>query len=88
MNERRPKYENEPDAPKIIVTDRRHWARDDEDDGEVTERKPTVVQQLEDQLAAQKAAVAEIKAQHKSALEEFENARATSCSASVIGHMI
>ncbi|MEM6532873.1 MAG: nucleotide exchange factor GrpE [Myxococcota bacterium] len=75
MDERRPKYENE--EPRIIVTDRRHWARDDDDDGESdAPRKPTVVQKLEDELEAQKRAVAEIKAQHKSALEEFENARA------------
>ncbi len=65
------------EKPRIIVNDRRHWAREDEgDDEDGQPRKPTYVAELESKLEAQEKLVAEIRAQAKSAKSEFENARA------------
>ncbi|MEM6274033.1 MAG: nucleotide exchange factor GrpE [Myxococcota bacterium] len=64
------------EAPRIIVNDRRHWARDDEDDGDEAPRKPTYVAKLEAELEEKTRVVAEIRTQHKAARDEFENAKA------------
>ncbi|MEL6340204.1 MAG: nucleotide exchange factor GrpE [Myxococcota bacterium] len=64
------------EGPRIIVNDRRHWARDEEDDGDETPRKPTYVAKLEAELEEKTRLVAEIRTQHKAARDEFENAKA------------
>jgi molecular chaperone GrpE len=65
----------------FTVVDRRS-ALDEADGGqdepEVGERKPTYVEQLEESLEEEKRTVAEIKAQYRAALDEFENAKARS----------
>jgi molecular chaperone GrpE len=65
----------------FTVVDRRiSFDGDDngEDVQEAVETKPTYVEELESRLESQQARVAEIKAQYKAALEEFENAKARS----------
>lgn len=66
------------EKPRIVVNDRRHWARQDDGEEEQDTRpnKPTYVAELESKLEAQEKLVAEIRAQAKSAKSEFENARA------------
>jgi|SRR5437867_1483463 len=69
-----------PDEP-LRVVDRRWWARSEGDGGTTTaeperERKPSYVEELEQQLAERGAQLQSIAAEHRGALEEFEQARA------------
>ena len=69
-----------PDEP-LRVVDRRWWARSEGDGGTTTaeperERKPSYVEELEQQLAERGAQLQSIAAEHRRALEEFEQARA------------
>ncbi|MEO0811399.1 MAG: nucleotide exchange factor GrpE [Myxococcota bacterium] len=69
-------HELEEERPRIIVNDRRHWAKDDEDSEEdEAPRKPTYVAELEEKLAAQEQLVVDIRQQAKEARDEFEQAR-------------
>jgi molecular chaperone GrpE len=63
--------------PKVRVVDRRWWARAAEDgptDDPIT-RKPTYVEQLEQQLADRAAQLQVYQTEHRRALEEFEQVK-------------
>ena len=64
-----------PDEP-IRVVDRRWWARTEEHPDAATDdridRKPTVVEDLEQQVAAKSAQLQSVLADHRRALDEFE----------------
>lgn len=65
-------------TPTIHVVDRRHWAQDSSADAtdETPRSKPTYVAELEQRLADREAEVQTIRAQHRAATTEFENAKA------------
>ena len=67
-----------PKGKKITVVDRRFWAqqRDEDDSAEKRPRKPSYVRELEDKIAHQSEQISGIRAQHREALAEFENAKA------------
>lgn len=66
------------DDPPIKVVDRRWWARG-ENGGEAAAeeaiRKPTIVEDLEQQLADARARVQELMTGHRQALDEFEQVK-------------
>ena len=68
-----------PDEP-LRVVDRRGWARQEGDAGATAteperDRKPSYVEDLEQQLADRAAQLQSIAAEHRRALEEFEQAK-------------
>jgi molecular chaperone GrpE len=68
-----------PDEP-LRVVDRRWWARQEGDAGATAteperDRKPSYVEELEQQLADRAAQLQSIAAEHRRALEEFEQAK-------------
>ena len=66
------------DDPPIKVVDRRWWARGEhegEAPAEEATRKPTVVEDLELQLADARARVQELMTGHRQALDEFEQVK-------------
>ena len=68
-----------PDEP-LRVVDRRWWARTQTEDGPTApgperDRKPSYVEELERQLADRSAHLQAIAAEHRQALEEFEQAK-------------
>jgi molecular chaperone GrpE len=66
------------DGPHVRVVDRRWWARTDTDESnQDTElRKPSYVEQLEQQLAEKTAQLQTLLTDHRRALEEFEQVKA------------
>ena len=63
---------------QVRVVDRRWWARKDADSEELDDRgarKPSYVEDLERQLAEQGAQLQSFTADHRRALDEFEQAR-------------
>jgi len=63
----------------VKVVDRRWWARADEGEGAATEdtsRKPSYVEQLEQQVAEKDRLVQEYLSKYRQASQEFEDARA------------
>ena len=69
--------EKERAEPHIRVVDRRWWARKDGDQhtADTGSRKPSYVEDLERQLAEQRAQLQSFSAEHRQALDEFEQAR-------------
>ena len=69
--------QKEPAEPRLRVVDRRWWARKDgdadADDGRA--RKPTYVEDLERQIAAQGGQLQAFAADHRRALDEFEQTK-------------
>ena|SRR5437660_1129019 len=70
---------NSPDEP-LRVVDRRWWARTPTEDASTDaeperDRKPTYVEDLERQLADKSAHLQTIAAEHRRALDEFEQAK-------------
>ena len=69
----------EPKEPQMRVVDRRWWARsepnDDEGAEETRERKPTVVEELEQRVAEAQEQVQAVLAEHRRAAEEFEQVK-------------
>lgn len=61
--------------PGFTVTDRRWWARADDDGEPAGDRPPTYVAKLEAELAQRDAQLAEIRRQHRAAVEELERAK-------------
>ena len=71
--------QKEPDEPQVRVVDRRWWAKKDGEtdaSGDGRSRKPTYVEDLERQLADQGAQLQAFSADHRRALDEFEQAKA------------
>ena len=68
----------EPVEPHVRVVDRRWWARKDgeAEAGDGRSRKPTYIEDLERQLADQGAQLQTFAADHRRALDEFEQAKA------------
>ena len=66
-----PKSDSE---PSVRVVDRRWWARGETTDaGEgAAARKPTYVEELEQQIADRGAEIQRLLGEHRRALEEFE----------------
>jgi len=64
--------------PSVRVVDRRWWARTDSDaaPGEAASTKPTYVEELERRVADHAAQLQSYAADHRRAVEEFEQARA------------
>lgn len=61
------------------VTDRRWWAKEQSDTGEVVEEpklKPSYVEELEQKIAAKDQEIQRLIAQYRSASSEFDDARA------------
>ncbi|MGE3958354.1 MAG: nucleotide exchange factor GrpE [Vicinamibacterales bacterium] len=74
---------SDPKEPQLRVIDRRWWARQDADTpstpeptDEPRERKPTVVEDLESQLARAQEQLAAVLGEHRRASEEFEQVKA------------
>ena len=71
--------QKEPAEPRLRVVDRRWWARKDGDadagDGDGRVRKPTYVEDLERRLADQGAQLQAFAADHRRALDEFEQTK-------------
>jgi molecular chaperone GrpE len=73
---------NDKKEPELRVVDRRWWARQestpDEDAPQPSEPgiKPTLVEELERQLAERAAEIQSLAVEHRRALEEFDQARA------------
>jgi molecular chaperone GrpE len=65
--------------PEVRVVDRRWWARAEDSDAaagdETAARKPTYVEDLERQLADRTAQLQQYAADHKRALDEFEQVK-------------
>jgi molecular chaperone GrpE len=62
----------------LKVTDRRWWARGEENPGQAGEEprlKPTYIEELEERLAAKDAELQQILAKYRSAADEFDQAR-------------
>ena len=68
------------EEPQVRVVDRRWWARPDAEDrefaGDDRIRKPSVVEELEQQLAEKNAQVQAYLTDHRRMLEEFEQVKA------------
>ena len=64
------------ERPRIHVVDRRFWVREDEDEDEGGPGKPTYVEELEGRIHELEATLETIRAQHRRAKSEFEEARA------------
>ena len=66
------------DGPQLRVVDRRWWARGETDEpgGDPGGRKPTFVEELEQQLADKTAQLQTFLTDHRRALEEFEQVKA------------
>ena len=66
------------DGPQLRVVDRRWWARGETDEpgGDPGGRKPTVIEELEQQLADKTAQLQTFLTDHRRALEEFEQVKA------------
>lgn len=75
-----PPPQDEADAPRMKVTDRRWWARGEGADGAASAdepaSKPTYVTQLEQQLADKDRQLQMYAAKYRESSEEFEAARA------------
>jgi molecular chaperone GrpE len=70
--------EKDPAEPHVRVIDRRWWAKKDgetDGGGDGRSRKPTYIEDLERQLADQGAQLQAFAADHRRALDEFEQAR-------------
>src|SRR5262245_28084335 len=69
-----PKTDSE---PSVRVVDRRWWARGEatEADESAAARKPTYVEELEQQIADKAAEVQRLLVEHRRALEEFEQVK-------------
>jgi molecular chaperone GrpE len=69
----------DPKEPQMRVIDRRWWARAESNDDEVAEetreRKPTVVEELEQRLAEAHEQVQAVLTEHRRAADEFEQVR-------------
>jgi molecular chaperone GrpE len=69
----------DPKEPQMRVVDRRWWARSDSNDDEgaeeARERKPTVVEDLEQRLAEAHEQVQAVLAEHRRTAEEFEQVK-------------
>ena len=69
----------DPKEPQMRVVDRRWWARsesnDDESVEETRERKPTVVEDLEQRLAEAHEQVQAVLAEHRRTADEFEQVK-------------
>jgi len=63
--------------PTIRVVDRRWWARGDAADADpaASARKPTYVEELEQQLAEKSADLQNVLAEHRRVLDEFEQVK-------------
>jgi molecular chaperone GrpE len=66
------------EGPQVRVVDRRWWARGDTDEsgGDSRVRKPSVIEELERQLADKAAQLQSILIDHRRALDEFEQVKA------------
>jgi molecular chaperone GrpE len=70
--------EKDPPEPHVRVIDRRWWAKKDgetDGGGDDRSRKPTYIEDLERQLADQGAQLQAFAADHRRALDEFEQAK-------------
>jgi molecular chaperone GrpE len=69
-----PKSDSE---PSVRVVDRRWWARGETTDGDpaAPARKPTYVEELEQQAADRAAELQRVMAEHRRALDEFEQVK-------------
>src|SRR5678815_3040787 len=69
----------DPKEPQMRVIDRRWWARAESNDDEVAEetreRKPTVVEELEQRLAEAHEQVQAVLNEHRRAADEFEQVK-------------
>ena len=69
----------DPKEPQMRVVDRRWWARaesaEDEATEETRERKPTVVEELEQRLAEAHEQVQSVLTEHRRAADEFEQVK-------------
>ena len=67
-----------PKEPELKVVDRRWWARGKSDDSseETSERKPTVVDDLERQVAELQEQLVAVRGEYRHAAAEFDQARA------------
>jgi molecular chaperone GrpE len=68
--------ENTNEKPRIHVVDRRHWASEEDEDGEGRSEKPTYVAELEGKLAAAEDQVRTIRQQYRDAKADLEAERA------------
>ena len=71
---------SEKDESTVRVVDRRWWARENGGEsgtpaGEAGVRKPTVVEDLEQQLAQAQARIQEVLNEHRRSLDEFEQVK-------------
>src|SRR5262245_18551994 len=66
------------EGPQVRVVDRRWWARGDTDEpGDETDvRKPSYVEELEQQLADRSTQLQTVMAERRRALDEFEQIKA------------
>ena len=66
------------EGPHVRVVDRRWWARTDTDESseDATLRKPSYVEELEQQLAEKTAQLQTVLTDHRRALDEFEQVKA------------
>jgi molecular chaperone GrpE len=69
--------EHDHDSPKVRVVDRRWWARGEDADAEPDDRgrKPTVVEDLERQVADAQQRLQDFIVEHKRSIDEFEQAK-------------
>jgi molecular chaperone GrpE len=67
----------EPKEPELRVVDRRWWARGNSDDAaeETRDRKPTVVEELEQRLTDAQEQVQAVLIEHRRATDEFEQVK-------------
>ena len=67
-----------PKEPEVKIVDRRWWARGKSDDSseETSERKPTVVEDLERQVAELQEQLVAVRGEYRHAAAEFDQARA------------
>jgi molecular chaperone GrpE len=73
-----PPTTEETKEPHVRVVDRRWWARGETGDAstEPAARKPTVIEDLEQRLAATTAQLQNVLTEHRRSLEEFEQVKA------------
>ncbi len=70
--------DNDKPEPQVRVVDRRWWARENADPAAIEEpagRKPTYIEDLEQQLSDAKNRIQELMTGHRSSLEEFEQVK-------------
>ncbi len=67
-----------PKEPEVKVVDRRWWARGNSDDSseETSERKPTIVDDLERQVTELQEQLVAVRGEYRRAADEFDQARA------------